>query len=98
MENKIYNDDVERIVNDPERQMHIMAERIEKRNRKISMLRDRAIIYFVFSIVFVALGFFELIVMWFSLLIGVVFLAVSSVFFGRWIENWKAQTFRRRGR
>lgn len=98
MENKIYNDDVERIVNDPERQMHIMAERIEKRNRKISLLRDRAIICFVFSIVIVALGFFELIVMWFSLSVGVVFLVVSSFFFGRWIENWKTQTFRRRGR
>lgn len=91
MENKeiIYNDDVERIVNDPERQEAINAfheKRMAKRQRK--MLID-AFVYLTFALAFGALGIVGWMFNWIAYPVCVV-CALYSVFrFGRWFENGK---------
>lgn len=89
MENKIYNDDVERIVNDPERQEAINAfhhKRQAKRQRKI--LID-ACVYAAFALAFGALG----IVGWMTPRIAYPVCAACGLYsafrFGRWFENGK---------
>lgn len=91
MENKnaIYNDDVERIVNDPERQEAINAfheKRQAKRQRK--MLVD-ACVYAAIAIAFGLLGC----VGWMTPYIALPVFAACGLYsafrFGRWFENGK---------
>lgn len=89
MENKIYNDDVERIVNDPERQVAIKAfhyKRQAKQQRK--MLID--------GIVFALLCFPLGVLYWMglvSVLVAAPLQVACSLYsafrFGRWFENGK---------
>ena len=89
MENKIYNDDVERIVNDPERVDAINEfhrKRHAKRQRK--MLAD-ACVYAVFALSFGLLGCIG----WMAPCIAFPVCAVCGLYsafrFGRWFENGK---------
>ena len=89
MENKIYNDDVERIVNDPERQEAINVfheKRQAKRQRK--MLMD-ASVYAAITLVFGLLGC----VGWMTKYIALPVCGLTGLYcafrFGRWFENGK---------
>lgn len=89
MENKIYNDDVERIVNDPDRQSKIEEfhhERLVKKQRKMLL---RSVANAILAIVFALLG----IVGWLAPWIAYPMLAICGLAaafnFGRWFENGK---------
>ena len=87
--NKIYNDDVERIVNDPERQEAINAfheKRQAKRQRK--MLID-AFLYLAFAMAFGLLGSVGWMFNWFAYPVCAACGLYSSFRFGRWFENGK---------
>lgn len=89
MENKIYNDDVERIVNDPERVEAINEfhrKRHAKRQRK--MLID-ACVYLTFSLAFGALGFVGWMFNWLAYTVCAACGIYSAFRFGRWFENGK---------
>jgi hypothetical protein len=89
MENKIYNDDVERIVNDPERQQKISKRYERKRsNREKSILGD-AVSYGLLAVTFAFLG----VVGWLMPFIAFSIFAICGVLcafhFGRWYNFTK---------
>ena len=89
MENKIYNDDVERIVNDPERQEAINAfheKRYAKRQRK--MLVD-AIVCASASLAFGVLGCVNLITPYIAFPVCNIGALYAAFRIGRWYENCK---------
>ena len=90
MENKkIYNDDVERIVNDPERLEAINAfhnKRKAKRQRK--MFTDGLILAFI-AVVIGLLGIYGLLAVWVSFPAFSVCGLCSAFMFGRFFENGK---------
>ena len=89
MENKIYNDDVERIVNDPERLEAINAfhnKRKAKRQRK--MLFD-ALLFAAIALMFGVLGIYNLIVPWISFWVAFAVGMYAAFLFGRLFENGK---------
>lgn len=89
MENKIYNDDVERIVNDPERQEAINSfheRRRAKRQRK--MLID-AVVYAAIALAFGLLGCVGWMTPWLALPIFGLCAAYASFCFGRYFESMK---------
>jgi fatty acid desaturase len=95
MENKkIYNDDVERIVNDPERQEAINAfheKRAARRQRK--MLAD-ACVYLAFALAFGALGVLGWMFNWIAYPVCAVCGLYSAFLTGRWFENGKCLGWR----
>ena len=91
MENKIYNDDVERIVNNNVRRQTISAaynNRQEKRHKK--MLID-ACVYAGFAVAFALLGCFGWLTSYIAMLVFVLTGMYSAFCFGRWFENGKRQ-------
>ena len=91
MENKIYNDDVERIVNDPERQEAINAfheKRQEKRQRKMLIV---ACVYASFALVFGLLGIVGWMFNWIAYPVCAACALYSAFRFGRWFENGKCR-------
>ena len=89
MENKIYNDDVERIVNDPERLAAINAfHRNWKAKRQRKMLFD-AILFVAIALMFGVLGVYNLIVPWISILVASAVGMYAAFLFGRFFENGK---------
>ena len=89
MENKMYNDDVERIVNDPERREAINAfyeKRQAKRQRK--MLMD-ACVYAAIALAFGLLGCGGWMFNCIAYPVCAVFGLYSAFRFGRWFENGK---------
>lgn len=89
MENKIYNDDVERIVNDPERLAAINAfHRNRKAKRQRKMLFD-AILFAAIALMFGVLGIYNLIVPWISLWAASAVGMYAAFLFGRFFENGK---------
>lgn len=100
MENQIYNDDVERIVNDPERQECIEAKENEKNeainrfhNKRMRKRQERfmrnAIAFVFVAIVFAVLGFCSLLHIWISAVLFGVFAMIGVFNFGRFFENGK---------
>lgn len=91
MENKnaIYNDDVERIVNDPERQA-IIDDRYHKRqmHRQRKMLTT-ALVYVFFAATFGALGLAGWMLVWIAYPVCAACCVWSAFNFGRWFENGK---------
>ena len=89
MENKIYNDDVERIVNEPGRQAAINAfheNRQAKRQRE--MLMDGVL----FAFICLPLGILcwnGLMSVWVTAPLQIVCSLYSAFHFGRWFENGK---------
>lgn len=89
MENKIYNDDVERIVNDPERQGAINAfhkKRMAMRQRR--MLTD-ACVYSAFALAFGILGCVGWMAPYIASPVCSIVGLYSAFRFGRWFENGK---------
>lgn len=89
MENKIYNDDVERIVNDPERQ-----ETISKLHQKMKIQKQRkmfrdAAICAVLCLAIGKIGSSELMVNWIAFPLCAGFGIYGSFCLGRWFENGK---------
>ena len=92
MENKnvIYNDDVERIVNDPERQNAIerkWTKRIEKRQNKIAI---DAYVFLAFSLAFGLLGAIGWMIGLLAYPVSICCGMYAAFCFGRLIENGKA--------
>ena len=91
MENKeiIYKDDVERIVNDPERLAAINAfHRNRKVKRQRKMLFD-AVLFAAIALMFGVLGIYNLIVPWISFWVAVAVGMYAAFLFGRFFENGK---------
>lgn len=91
MENKIYNDDVERIVNNNVRRHTMNAaynNRQERRHKK--MLID-ACVYASFSAAFALLGCFSWLTSYTALPVCGLTGLYSAFCFGRWFENGKCQ-------
>lgn len=89
MENKIYNDDVERIVNDPERLAAINAfheKRYAKRQRKMLI---EALVYLAFALAFGALGAIGWMIAELAFPVCALCSLYSAFRFGRWFENGK---------
>lgn len=89
MENKIYNDDVERIVNEQKRRAAINAfheNRIAKRQGK--MLIDSCV-YAAIALAFGLLGFVGWMTRWIALPVCGLIGLYSAFRFGRWFENGK---------
>ncbi len=90
MENKkIYAEDIERIVNDPERQEAINAfheKRYARRQRK--MLID-ACVYLTFAVAFGLLGIVGWMFNWLAFPVCAACGLYSAFRFGRWFENGK---------
>ena len=95
MENKkIYNDDVERIVNDQQRQEVINAfheKRYAKRQRK--MLMD-ACMYAAIALAFGLLGIVGWMFNWIAYPVCAACALYSAFRFGRWFENGKCWGWR----
>ena len=95
MENKkIYNDDVERIVNDPERQEAINAfheKRMAKRQRK--MIID-ACVYAAIAFAFGSLSCVGWMISYIALPVCGICGLYSTFRFGRWFENGKCWGWR----
>lgn len=89
MEDKIYNDDVERIVNDPERLAAINAfHKNRQAKRQHKMLID-AVVYATIALAFGLLGC----VGWMTPYIALPVCGLTGLYsafrFGRWFENGK---------
>lgn len=90
MENKkIYNDDVERIVNDPERQEAINAFHEKRQARRQKKMLVDACVYATIAVAFCILGFLGWIIPWIAFPILSVCGFYSTFCFGRWFENGK---------
>jgi hypothetical protein len=89
MENKIYNDDVERIVNAPERQATISKKYERKRLiRERAILADAASFGFL-SVVFAVLGFSGWLLPFIAFSNFGIFGLFCIFYFGRWYQMKK---------
>ena len=87
MKNQIYNDDVERVVNDAERQNAILAS---KQNQKVKEQRKilvGACKYAVFAIALASVGILGWLVAWIAFPAMAACSLYSAFCFGRWFEN-----------
>ena len=89
MENKIYNDDVERIVNDPERQEAINAFHEKRQARRQQKMFIDACVYFVLAASLGTLGIVGWMIDWIAFPLCAACGLYSSFRFGRWFENGK---------
>ena len=89
MENKIYNDDVERIVNDPERQEAIAKSHHNRKMKKQRKMLINACVYAVISLAFGLMGCVGCMTPWIALLVCSIGGMCSQFCFGRWFENGK---------
>jgi 1,4-dihydroxy-2-naphthoate octaprenyltransferase len=89
MENKIYNDDVELIVNDPERQEAIEAFHQKRKVNRQKKMFDNAVIFCVIALAFAILGALGLMVDWIVCPAFAVCVALAAFYFGRFFENGK---------
>lgn len=93
MENRevIYNDDVERIVNESEHRelFHDFYKNNNKRHQK--KFAERAVVYSVFAIIFGLLGIYGLMAEVIAYSVLAVCAMYASFSFGRFIENGKCK-------
>ena len=89
MENKIYNDDVERIVNDPERQEAINAFHEKRQARRQRKMLIDACVYAAITLAFGLLGCFGWMTHYIALPVCGIGGLCSAFQFGRWFENGK---------
>lgn len=89
MEKNIYNDDVERIVNDPERKSAIKKRNEKRRIWKYKKMLVKAVALAGIGLIFGLFGCFG----WISPFISIIICAFSGFYaaflFGRWFENGK---------
>ena len=94
MENKIYNDDVERVVNGSERKDFVVEFHTKRqKDRQRKMIADAAV-YAVFSIAFGVLGLLGWMTLWISFPLFWLCGLFSAFRFGRWFENGKCWGWR----
>ena len=89
MENKIYNDDVERIVNDPERQARIFEDRKKDRLEYQRKILANAIALLITALFCGLLGCFGLAAPVLAFSAVAVCGLYAAFLFGRWFENGK---------
>lgn len=90
MENKkIYNDDVERIVNDQERQKAINAFHEKRQARKQRKMLVDAVVYAAIALAVGLLGCVGWMTAWIAFLVCAAGGLYSAFCFGRWFENGK---------
>lgn len=90
MENKkIYNDDVERIVNDPKRKKAINAFHEKKQAERQKKMYMDAVVYLTISLVAGMLGLFGWMTEWIAFPLCGVCGLYSAFCFGRFFENLK---------
>lgn len=85
----IYAEDIERIVNDPERQQKIdefHTERMAKRQRKMLL---RSVAHATLAIIFAILGLLSWMTPWIAYPMLAICGLVAAFNFGRWFENGK---------
>lgn len=91
MENKVYNDDVERIVNDPERQEAINAFHEKRMARRQRKLLSDAVVYATIALAFGLCGCSHIMATWIAFPIMAACGLYATFIFGRWSEhrnNW----------
>ena len=91
MENKIYNDDVERIVNDPERQEAIHAFHQKRRSKSQRKMLIDTCVYATIALAFGLLGCVGCMKPWIALPVCLIGGIYSVFLFGRWFENGKCR-------
>jgi hypothetical protein len=93
MENKnaIYNDDVEQIVNNPERQAAISDLHQKTRGQKKRKMFLDAVLYSILGCVIGQIGAEGLLVDWIAAPASLACLLYASFCFGRWFENGKCR-------
>ena len=91
MENKnaIYNEDVERIVNDPERQARLNAFHVARAERKQRKLIETSFVYFFFSLLFAICGIFGWMANWICYPVIACCSLYGAFCAGRFFENGK---------
>lgn len=91
MENKIYNDDVEQIVNNPERQAAISDLHQKTRVQKKRKMFFDAVLYSMLGCAIGQIGAEGLLVNWIAIPASLVYSLYASFCFGRWFENGKCR-------
>ena len=87
MENKIYNDDVERVVNNGHESRRAKnVAKYEKCRKKIIL---NAILFGSVGVVFALFGIFNWLVDWLAFPIFFGFVICATFLFGRWFESGK---------
>jgi uncharacterized membrane protein (DUF485 family) len=89
MENKIYNDDVERIVNDPERQEAINERYYNRQMHKQKKRLADGCVYATFTVAFGLLGYVGWMASWLAFPIFAGCGLYAAFCFGRYFENGK---------
>jgi hypothetical protein len=89
MENKIYNDDVERIVNDPERVEAINAFHHKRQARKQRKILSDGVVYASIAIAFAVIGSLGWLTAWIANPVAAACALYSAFCFGRYFENGK---------
>jgi hypothetical protein len=87
--NAIYNDDVERIVNDPERQKAIRRRYSEKRKRNNLKIVNWAVAFGFVSLFFSLMAVTGCMIVWVAFPLCTFFGMLSAFTAGRWFENGK---------
>ena len=89
MENKIYNDDVERIVNDPKKKRISDVRYFEKEERQQVRLIDKSLILTTIGVLFFVADALGIVASWLAQF-GIAICFLSAMFwFGRYFENAK---------
>lgn len=86
---RIYNDDVEKMVNNPERQEAINAFHEKRQARKQRKMLNTGILYAAFTIAFYVLGMVGWMFGWVAYPLCAICCFWSALNFGRWFENGK---------
>jgi hypothetical protein len=89
MENKIYNDDVERIVNEPNRQQIINERYYNRQMHRQQKMIFNAIIYAGIAVVFGVFGVMDWVTPWFAFPVFATCGIWSAFCVGRWFEHAK---------
>lgn len=86
MENRIYNDDVERIVNDPERQNLIKQRNIKRKIAKQKRMLVQSVLFASIGLVCGLFGCFGWLAPLIAIFAGNMFGIYSAFCFGRWFS------------
>lgn len=89
MENKIYNDDVERIVNDPDRVEAINNFHRKRHHQQQRKMLIDAVVCAVVALIFGLFGCVGFLAPWVSVIVTGIVGLYSSFLFGRFVENGK---------
>lgn len=91
---KAINNDVEKIVNNQERQENIKKFHNKQKIKKRRKMIVKSFVFMVFSITFALFSSFELMVLWIGLPISFMCILCEAFFIGRWYENGRCLGWR----